>query len=245
MATEAATTSAELQRYLKQTRLLDFGHTAIAKLVSDRGWTSLPEYERIGRIYAFVQNEIAFGYNEADNIPASQVLADGYGQCNTKGTLLMALLRKCGVPCRFHAFTIEKALQKGAISGVAYQLAPPDIIHSWVEVWYAGRWVNLEGFIIDQPYLKSVQSHFPAVEGAFCGFAIATKNLKSPPIDWKGAGTYIQNEGINRDFGVFDTPDDFYDSHGANLSGLKRLVFKYIVRKRMNTNIARIRSGKW
>ena len=84
-----------------------------------------------------------------------------------------------------------------AISGVAYQLAPPNIIHSWVEVWYAGRWVNLEGFIIDQPYLKSVQSHFPAVEGAFCGFAIATKNLESPPIDWKGADTYIQNEGIN------------------------------------------------
>jgi hypothetical protein len=245
MATEAATTSAELQRYLKQTRLLDFGHPAIARLVSDRGWTSLPEYERIGRIYEFVQNEIAFGYNEADDIPATHVLAVGYGQCNTKGTLLMALLRKCGVPCRFHAFTIDKALQKGAIAGVAYQLAPPNIIHSWVEVRYEGRWVNLEGFIIDRRYLNSVQGRFPTAEGAFCGFAIATKNLKKPPIEWEGTDTYIQNEGINHDYGVFDTPDDFYDQHGANLSGLKQFAFKHLVRRLMNANIARIRSGKW
>ena len=61
------------------------------------------------------------------------------------------------------------------------------------------RTVNLEGFIIDQPYLKSVQDRFPNVEGAFCGFAIATKNLKNPPIEWKGIDTYIQNEGITHD----------------------------------------------
>jgi hypothetical protein len=39
-------------------------------------------------------------------------------------TLLMALLRAMGVPCRFHGFTINKALQRGAITGVAYRLAP-------------------------------------------------------------------------------------------------------------------------
>jgi hypothetical protein len=45
----------------------------------------------------------------------------------------MALLRAVGVPCRFHGFTIDKALQKGAITGVAYQLAPRNIIHSWAD----------------------------------------------------------------------------------------------------------------
>jgi hypothetical protein len=245
MAGQAVTAPVQLQRYLRETRLLDFNHPSLTDLVKNRGWASLSDYERIGRIYGFVQNEIAFGYNEADDIPASQVLQDGYGQCNTKGTLLMALLRKCAIPCRFHAFTIDKKLQKGAISGLAFELAPPDIIHSWVEVWHENKWVNLEGFIIDAPYLKSVQRQFPAVEGAFCGFAIATKNLKSPPIEWKGSDTYIQNEGINRDFGVFDAPDDFYDMHGSNLSGVKRLLFKHVVRKWMNSNISRIRAGEW
>jgi hypothetical protein len=245
MDSEAATASARLPRYLTETRLLDFDHPSLTELVRNRGWASPSEYERIGRIYAFVQNEIAFGYNEADDIPASQVLKDGYGQCNTKGTLLMALLRKCDIPCRFHAFTIDKKLQEGAISGLAFDLAPPDIIHSWVEAWYESKWVNLEGFIIDQPYLASVQRQFRAIEGAFCGFAIATKNLKKPPIQWNGSDTYIQNEGINHDYGVFDAPDDFYDAHGTNLSGVKRLLFKHVVRKWMNSNISRIRRGEW
>ena len=245
MASETAAAPAQLQHYLKETHLLDFNRPSLTELVQNRGWASLPEYQRIGCIYSFVQNEIAFGYNEADDIPASRVLADGYGQCNTKGTLLMALLRKGGIPCRFHAFTIRKELQKGAISGIAFDLAPENIIHSWVEVWHEAKWVNLEGFIIDQPYLKSVQGRFAAVEGPFCGFAIATKNLKNPPIEWKGSDTYIQNEGINHDYGLFDAPDEFYEEHGSNLSGLKRLLFKHVVRKWMNSNIARIRLGKW
>jgi len=117
MASQAVTPSMQLQRYLRETRLLDFNHPSLTDLVRNRGWASLSEYERIGRIYAFVQNEIAFGYNEADDIPASQVLKDGCGECNTRDTLLMALLRKCNIPCRFHAFTIDKKLQKGAIFG--------------------------------------------------------------------------------------------------------------------------------
>ena len=234
-----------MERYLKETPLLDFGRPSLAALVEGRGWAGLPEKERIGCVYDFVRNEIAFGYNESDDIPASKVYADGYGQCNTKGTLFMALLRKCGVPCRFHAFTIDKKLQKGAISGPVYLLTPRAIIHSWVEVWFENRWINLEGFILDGPYLESVQKRFPTVEGSFCGYAVATHDLRNPPVEWKGADTYIQKEGITRDFGVFDAPDDFYDRHGANLSGIKRLLFKHLVRKRMNRNVADIRRGRW
>ncbi|NNE66231.1 MAG: transglutaminase domain-containing protein [Pyrinomonadaceae bacterium] len=206
---------------------------------------ALPEHERIAHIYDFVRNEITFGYNGADDISASQVLSDGYGQCNTKGTLLMALLRECGIPCRFHGFTIDKELQKGAISGLAYSLAPSDIVHSWVEVSFENKWVNLEGFILDSTYLESVQNRFSTAEGPFCGYGIATPSLKNPPVEWKGSDTYIQKDGISRDYGVFDAPDDFYAKHGSNLSGIKRVLFKHIVRKWMNKNIARIRRGEW
>ena len=234
-----------MERYLKETPLLNFSHPSLSELVKNRGWTALPEYERIARIYDFVQSEVVFGYNEADDIPASQVYSDGYGQCNTKCTLLMALLRMCGIPCRFHGFTIDKKLQKGAISGLAYNLAPRNIIHSWVEIWFDDKWINLEGFILDMPYLKSVQTRFSSVEGSFCGFAVATPSLKNPPIEWKGADTYIQKDGINHDYGVFDDPDAFYEKHGANLSGIKRFLFRQVVRKWMNNNVSRIRRGEW
>ncbi|MDZ7590845.1 MAG: transglutaminase family protein [Rubrivivax sp.] len=173
---------------LAATPLLDLHHTDIEALVGRSGWRALRPYDRIGAVYDFVRNDIAFGYNEGDELPASQVLADGIGQCNTKSTLLMALLRAVGIPCRFHGFTIDKPLQKGAITGLAYWLAPQRIIHSWVEVSLDGRWVALEGFILDAPYLASLQRRFPQAR-RFCGYGTATPNLRAPGVEWRGEDT--------------------------------------------------------
>jgi hypothetical protein len=229
---------------LAATPLLDVHHPDIEALVDRRGWRALPLYDRIGAVYDFVRNEIAFGYNEGDELPASSVLADGIGQCNTKSTLLMALLRAVGIPCRFHGFTIDKPLQKGAITGLAYWLAPQRIIHSWVEVSLEGRWIALEGFILDQPYLASLQRRFPQAR-RFCGYGAATPDLSAPGVEWRGQDTYIQKEGIADDFGVFDSPDAFYARHGPNLSGLKRWLYRRVIRHAMNRNVARIRESKW
>ena len=73
--------------------MLDFSAPAIQALIEQHGWRSLGEFERIRAIYNYVRDEILFGYNTDDSISASMVLADGYGQCNTKGTLFMVLLR--------------------------------------------------------------------------------------------------------------------------------------------------------
>ncbi len=234
-----------MKQFLRPTTLLDFNHREINQLIVRKDWLVLSNAERIANIYDFVQNEIAFGYNEADDLPASRVLADGIGQCNTKGTLMMALLRKCGIPCRFHGFTINKALQKGAISGIAYVLAPRSIIHSWVEIWHQDQWINLEGFILDRAYLQSVQTQFKETQGAFCGYGIATTSLAYPEVEWRGTNTYIQKEGINHDFGIFDAPDDFYAKHGSNLSGIKRFLFLRWIRQSMNRRVQDIRQGKW
>jgi transglutaminase-like putative cysteine protease len=229
---------------LAATPLLDLHHPDIEALVAERGWRSLRPYDRIGAVYDFVRNDIAFGYSEGDELPASRVLADGIGQCNTKSTLLMALLRAAGIPCRFHGFTIDKPLQKGAITGLAYRLAPQRIIHSWVEVSLEGRWIALEGFILDAPYLGSLQRRFPQAR-RFCGYGAATSNLSAPGVEWCGQDTYIQKDGIADDFGLFDTPDAFYARHGSNLSGLRRWVYQRFIRHAMNRNVARVRASKW
>ncbi|MDP2419251.1 MAG: transglutaminase family protein [Hydrogenophaga sp.] len=229
---------------LTATPLLDIQHTDIEALVNARGWRTLAPYEQIGAVYNFVRNEIAFGYNAGDELPASRVLADGIGQCNTKGTLLMALLRAVGIPCRFHGFTIDKPLQKGAITGVAYWLAPQRIIHSWVEVNLDDRWIVLEGFILDAPYLSSLQRRFPDAK-RFCGYGAATPDLSAPEVEWRGRDTYIQKEGIVDDFGIFDSPDAFYARHGSNLTGPKRWLFEHVVRHQMNANVRRVREGRW
>src|SRR6056297_308291 len=131
-------------RLLEPTPLLDFQAEPIAGLIEARGWHQLSEQDRIGAAYDFVRNEILFGYNRADDIPASEVLADRYGQCNTKGALLMALLRRLGLPCRLHGFTIHKALQRGVVPEAIYPIAPTEILHSWVEVWKGGLLIVTE-----------------------------------------------------------------------------------------------------
>ena len=142
-----------------------------------------------------------------------------------------------------HGFTIDKSLQKGIISGLAYALAPRSIIHGWVEVQQGRCWINLEGFILDATYLRSLQSLFPTAT-AFCGFGVGTPDLKAPAVEWQGTDTYIQKEGINSDLGVFANPDSFYTQHGANLSGVKRWLYRHVVRHWMNNKVQRIRDGR-
>lgn len=232
------------ERYLQSTPMLDFGHLAIQTLIQKRGWQTLDRTQCAQAVYLFVRDEILFGYNVDDNIAASRVLADGYGQCNTKGTLLMALLRVCRIPCRVHGFTIDKRLQQGAMSGFVYRSAPNNVFHSWVEIDLDGQWFDLEGFILDTAYLKALQCKFrPAPDGSFIGYGVATRNFMDPPVDFNGCSTYIQKEGINRDFGVYDNPDALLKEHHQEMSGLKRLAYRLIGRRLMNRNVNRIRRG--
>jgi hypothetical protein len=233
-----------MERYLEETPLLDYRHPAVAALVDQRGWRDLARTDpgsAIEGVYDFVREELPFGYNAGDELSASRVLRDGYGQCNTKGVVLMALLRAVGVPCRIHGFTIDKRIQRGAVSGLAWWLAPRSIVHSWVEILFEDRWINLEGFIIDGAYLEGVRAMHPHVRGRFEGYAVATENLAAPPIRWCGRDTYIQRTGINHDFGVFDSPDEFFARHGSNLSGLRRVLYGGLIRHAMNRRVARVR----
>ncbi len=229
------------QRYLAETPILDFRSGAIQALITARGWASLDPGGRIGAAYDFVRNDIMFGYNSDDTLPASEVLSDGYGQCNTKGTLLMALLRALDIPCRFHGFTIDKSLQRGVVPELIYPIAPRNIIHSWVEVLMDGKWINLEGFILDRSVLGALQETFPDLT-SLCAYGAGTDCLQTPRVEWSGQSTYIQKTGINHDFGVFDSPDDFYKEH-RQLSGLRGLLYRLVIRHWMNRRVARIRQG--
>ncbi len=231
-----------MEKLTKATELLDYGSPDLAALITKSGWRDLPEFDRIGAVYIFVRDEIKFGYNVDDAIPASQVLQDGYGQCNTKSIFLMALLRGVGIPCRLHGFTVHKNLQRGVVPPLVFPIAPESIVHSWVEINYNGEWLNLEGFILDKAYLGKLQASFPS-KGKFSGYGVGTRNLKSPDVDWIGKSTYIQNTAINQDFGRLDTPDDFYKRHRQNFSPLKGWLYRNILRHWMNARVGTIRKG--
>ncbi|MDR0991583.1 MAG: transglutaminase family protein [Ruminococcus sp.] len=231
-----------MNEYLKATPLLDYENESIQNLIKNKCWEQEDCHGKILSVYNFVRDDILFGYNIDDDIPASKVLSDGYGQCNTKGTLFMALLRALKIPCRMHGFTIDKMLQKGAMAGFVYKNAPKEIVHSWVEVWADDKWINLEGFILDIKYLDSLRQKFADCEGAFCGYGVAVKDFKNPPVYYSGGDTYIQNEGIVSDFGVYNSPDEFFAEHRQNLSPIKQFAFRHYGRHAMNRNVKKLRN---
>ncbi len=230
-----------MTQYLQSTRMLDHEHEKIRELIRSKSWCKLDEFRRIQSIYNYVRDEIRFGYNTDDTIPASRVLSDGYGQCNTKTTLFMALLRAAGIPCRAHGFIIDKGLQRGAMPEWVYKLSPSDLVHSWAEVCFNGVWYDMEGLILDKPYLYKLQQKFADCGGGFCGYGVSTADLKNPPVDWNANNTYIQKDGIKQDLGVYDSPDELFAQHAQRLGIIKKLFYRHIARHTMNRCVGRIR----
>jgi len=220
--------------------MLNFQDEALQQLVKQRGWSDLAYEDRIKEIYDFVRNEIKFGYNRTDDIPASEVLRDGYGQCNTKSTLLMALLRAVGIPCRIHGFLIDKKMQKGALTGITYLLAPSKIVHAWTEVQLHDDWIVLEGVIIDDSYLKQVKSRLCSFNEGFIGYGISVKDKNNINLCWTGESVYVQSFSITDDLGIFDNPDDLFKKYNNTDSKLKEMLFNK-KRKKINKRLDMLR----
>ena len=228
-------------KFTRKTRMLDYDAGSIKNLIENRKWKELDEYKRIGAIYDFVRNEILFGYNRSDTLTAEEILADGYGQCNTKATLLMTLFRATGISCRLHGSEVSKSFQRGATSGIISVLAPATVVHTWVEVLYNDKWIALEGVITDEAYLKSVKEKYSDISGPFARYAISVPDLKNLDLNWNGSDTFVQNESVVKDYGVFDDPDSFFENHPQTWSKPKNFAYVHFGRKLMNRNVAKIR----
>ncbi len=230
-----------MERYLKDSAMLNYRAQEIIDLIDAHKWADLNEFDKIGAIYDYVQNNILLGYNKYDNLTATQVLKDGYGQCNTKATLLMALLRAVGIPCRLHGSKVTKVFQRRLMPKFMARLAPPLIVHTWSEVYYNGEWLSLEGVITDKAYISGLQKMFPEHVGKFFEYAVAVKDFNNLQIDWNGESTTVQQQAVVEDLGVFDSPDEFYSRYKQEYRGLKKFAYENIGRKIMTNKVAKIR----
>lgn len=230
-----------MKNYLKNTVMLNYQTPQIADLINTQKWSYLKEFEKIDAIYDYVQNKILLGYNKYDNLTATQVLADGIGQCNTKATLIMALLRAVGVPCRLHGTKVTKVFQRSLMPKIMAKLAPPLIVHTWAEVYYNGDWLSLEGVITDKTFISGLQKLFPEHKGKFFDYAVAVKDFNNLQIDWKGENTTVQQQAVVKDLGVYDTPDEFYAEYKQEFRGIKKFMYESVGRKIMTRKVAKIR----
>ncbi|WP_069999171.1 transglutaminase-like domain-containing protein [Cellulosilyticum sp. I15G10I2] len=233
-----------MKDYLGETYLLDYSHPKIQHLIAHRKWDEKNEFEKIRQIYHFVKDEIIFAYNEKDQLKASEILREGFGQCNTKAILLMCLLRGVGVPTRVHGFLIDKGMQKGALVGLTYWLAPGKLIHTWVEVFYNNSWIALEGVIPDEDFYNAVKEKLQKRENGYYGYAIAVKDKCAKSFCFTGKDTYSQSAAITDDLGIYDSPDSFFEKHSNISSPVKQFLFSKIFSKKINRRLQKIRNTK-
>ncbi len=233
-----------MKNNLVETHLLDYNHPKMQQLIADRKWAEKDEFERIKRIYSFVKDEILFGYNPKDEFKASEILKQGYGQCNTKAILLMALLRGVGIPTRLHGFLIDKTMQKGALVGLTYLLAPAKVSHTWVEVYYNANWIVLEGVIPDESFYNAVKDQLQKRDDGYYGYAIAVKDKCADNFCFAGKDTYSQSLAITDDLGIYDSPELFFEKYNNTPTLLKQFLFEKILSKRLNKRLQKIRNRK-
>ncbi len=94
---------------------------------------------------------------------------------------------------------------------------------------------------MDKTYIKKLQERNPECRGAFCGYGVAVKDFRNLSIEFDRNNTYIQSEGINQDFGVYDCPDELLKEHHQEISAFKAFAYRHIGRHLMNRNIRKIR----
>ncbi len=232
----------ELHMYLEPSHLLDYTHPEIQQLIREKGWNTITsKADLVGEVYAFVRDEIAYGYTKSFSLPASKVLAKGYGNSITKSTLLMALLRAVGVPCRFHAMTIRKIIFRGLLPSFSYMLVTKHPYHAWVEVLHNHKWLEMEGHIVDRAYLQKLQEKFPDYMGSFYGYGMAVLNFRNPENRWNENSTYIQHKAIEKELGTFNTPDAFFSHFPDSDDYTQSFQYRAFIRGQLNRSIQAVR----
>jgi len=230
-------------QWLTPTPSIDCGHPTIVATARRVAGGARNDSERAQRLHDFVRDEIRFGWAAAfDRQTASEVLASGIGFCNTKSTLLVALLRATGIPARLHCVTINRRILQGLIR------PPAEFVdHSYTEVLLEDRWVGIDSYIVDAPLHRAAVARCRA-ENLVIGYGVHSNGS----INWDGRTdcfAQFANDGTVPDFsdevfGSFVDLEQFRATGRArNPSHLpSRLLIRWLTRA-ANRRVHELRSA--
>ncbi len=102
------------ERYIEETRLLDYTHPAIQMLYEELDLPYRSDREKISHFYEYVRREIRPLRHTGKRKPASMILRKHRGDDISKTILFMALLRASGIPCRARFATTSEGIQSWA-----------------------------------------------------------------------------------------------------------------------------------
>ena len=166
--------------------------------------------DKIAAIFYYVRDDIKFQFpKEGDFVKASQIIKYGYGQCNNKTILYLALCKAIGLEARIHFSLIDKKIQRGLIRGLFYWIIPEKISHCWLEVKVNNNWFKIDSYINDLEYYNAAKKKLRE-RGWNTGYSIAcSKNESNIELDFNNE-QFVQMDAVTDDHGVYDEPMDYY-----------------------------------
>lgn len=188
--------------------------------------------DRIKALFYYVRDDIKFQFpGEGDFVPASQTIKYGYGQCNNKTILYLALCRAIGIEARAHFSLIDKSIQRGLIKGLLYWIFPSQISHCWLEVKLNSNWFPIDSYINDTEYYNAAKKKLTE-KGWNTGYSIAcSKNESSIELDFDNE-QFVQMDAVTDDHGVYDDPVDYFKSpnYKNRPNAIKLFVYKILIK---------------
>ena len=196
-------------RWLKNTPLLQFDHPKI-RLLGKR-LTQLKSSKREHAMACFTYlRSLPFGcIADSAGTSALSVLRFGKGDCHSKSTLLVALLRSLRIPSRIRFVSLKPDFLHGIIDTDG-----PPLEHAYAEVFLDDKWHSVDSYVVDMRLAMAAKARL-SMEGRKLGYGMHANGA----ITWDGKsdafGQFAHNDPDSlplHDWGVYHDPYQFYAS---------------------------------
>lgn len=229
--------SDEAGRWLVNTPLLMFDHPKLRLRGQRLAQLKGTQRERAMACFAFVRALPFACIADSTGTSAVGVLSAGRGDCHTKSTLMVALLRSLKIPARMRFVTMKPDF----LYGIA-DLGGHPIEHAYTEVLLGGDWHALDSYVVDPRLAAAARSRLKS-EDRKLGYGVH----RDGTIHWDGNSSSFGQFSLDdpdsmplHDWGAFDDPYQFYSSvayvrQRLSLAGrLKWMVGARVVNRRVN-----------
>lgn len=157
------------------------------------------EEARAAALHDFVRDEIAFGWGPRFNRhDPEDTLGRRLGFCQTKGALMVALLREAGIEARLLWAEVDAAVLRGLIDP-----GTPFLDHAYVEARIGGEAIRFDSHVVDALLARAALRRL-GEERQAAGWGVAAEGSAAFP-------GFIQFTPAFRgsDWGAFETPEGF------------------------------------
>jgi transglutaminase-like putative cysteine protease len=232
-------------RWLRNTPLLQYDHPRIRLLAQHLTQVKSTPREQAVACFHYLRS-LPFGcIADATGTSALSVLRAGMGDCHSKSTLLIALLRSLGIPARLRFVTLKPDFLHGIID-----TGGEPIEHAYTEVLLVDEWVAVDSYVVDLRLAMTARMRLKR-EHRSRGYGMHRDGATA----WDGRSNAFAQFSLHdsdsmplHDWGAFDDPYQFYSTVAYVRDRLSLSTrFKWMVGARLvnrRVNALRGQAGK-